>query len=60
MAGQLGTSVAALLSRSGLMVDRLPHAWLTESNENNGMIPEKQGPGIYVENESLSAMYNSL
>ena len=60
MAGQLGTSVAALLSRLGLMVDRLPHAWLAETNENNGMIPKKQGPGIYVENESLSVVYNSL
>ena len=60
MAGQLGTSVAGLLSRSGLMVDRLSHAWLAESNENNDIIPKKQGPGIYVETESWLVVSNSL
>ena len=60
MAGQLGTSVAGLLSRSGLMVDRLSHAWLAKSNENNDMIPKKQGPGIYVETESWLVVSNSL
>ena len=60
MAGQLGTSVAGLLSRSGLTVDRLSHTWLAESKENNDMIPKKQGPGIYVETESWSVVSNSL
>ena len=56
VAGQLGTSVTALLFRLGLMVDRLSHAWLAESNENNDMIPKKQDPGIYVETESWSVV----